>query len=80
MNEIDRLCFGQWLGGDHLEGLSLEGGVEDNLFAGELDVKGNDRLDRCVGEVDLDGGVAANGGLRRTGRRTACSARGWSVW
>ena len=63
VDEVDGFFLRKRLRGDHFEGLPLEGGVEDDIFAGELDVERDDGLDGRIGEVDLDGRVAADGGV-----------------
>ena len=63
VDEVDGFFLRKRLWGDHLERLALEGGVEDDFFAGELYVERNDGLDGRIGEVDLDGRVAADGGV-----------------
>ena len=77
VDEVDGFFLGERLWGDHLEGLPLEGGVEDDFFAGELDVEGNDGLDGRIGEVDFDGRVAADG--RVSGRGGGGGRRGAGV-
>ena len=83
VDEVDGFFLGERLWGDHLERLTLERGVEDDFFAGELDVERDDGLDRRVGKIDFDGRVAADGrvsgGGRGGGRRGAGIALGiWS--
>ncbi len=61
LNEGDGVLLRQHLRGDDAQLLALKRGVEDEFFSRELGVKRDDRLDRCAGEIDLDGGVIPDG-------------------